>query len=100
MNMMEKRQVDSLVVVDDDNQIEGYVSIYDVSKEFDNENKQVKDIVQPFTHRTNPDALLSDAVHILDESKSSYIPVVSADDTLAGLLTRGSIVGHMREIYS
>lgn len=100
MNMMEKRQVDSLVVVDDDNHIEGYVSIYDVSKEFDNENKQVTDIVQPFTHRTEPDSLLSDAVHILDESKSSYIPVVSADDTLAGLLTRGSIVGHMRDVYA
>lgn len=100
MNMMEKRQVDSLVVVDDDNHIEGYVSIYDVSKEFDNENKQVTDIVQPFTHRTEPDSLLSDAVHILDESKSSYIPVVSADDTLAGLLTRGSIVGHMGDVYA
>jgi len=100
MNMMEKKQVDSLVVVDDDNRIEGYVSIYDVTREFDNETKQVKDIVQPFMHRAEPDSLLSDAVNILDESKLSYIPVVSADNTLAGLLTRGSIVGHMREIYS
>lgn len=100
MNMMEQRQVDSLVVVDDDNHVEGYVSIYDVSKEFDNETKQVKDIIQPFTHTTEPDALLSDAVHNLDESNSSYIPVVNMDNTLAGLLTRGSIVGHMRDIYS
>ncbi|QKY69968.1 ABC transporter ATP-binding protein [Lentibacillus sp. CBA3610] len=100
MNMMEKKQVDSLVVVDDDNRIEGYVSIYDVSREFDNETKQVKDIVQSFTHTTGSDALLADAVRILDESKLSYIPVVNADNTLAGLLTRGSIVGHMRDIYA
>src|SRR5699024_6078453 len=66
MNMMYKKQVDSLVVVDDDNRIEGYVSIYDVTREFDNETKQVKDIVQPFMHRAEPDSLLSDAVNILD----------------------------------
>ncbi|GGJ93498.1 glycine/betaine ABC transporter ATPase [Lentibacillus kapialis] len=100
MNMMEKKQVDSLVVVDDDNHIEGYVSIYGVSREFDNENMQVKDIIQPFTHSAAPDSLLADAIHILDESKSSYIPVVGASGKLVGLLTRGSIVGHMRDMYS
>src|SRR5699024_12252346 len=31
MQMMGSRQVDSLVVVDDDDRVEGYVSIYDVT---------------------------------------------------------------------
>src|SRR5699024_9047729 len=49
MQMMGSRQVDSLVVVDDDDRVEGYVSIYDVTAAFDEEDKHVKDIMQPFT---------------------------------------------------
>ncbi|RST74105.1 ATP-binding cassette domain-containing protein [Siminovitchia acidinfaciens] len=100
MKMMESKQVDSLVVVDDDSHIKGYVSIYDISREFENEKKQVKDIMQPFQHIIGPDTLLSEAVQILDESKLSYIPVAKPDRTLLGLVTRGSIVGHMRDVYS
>lgn len=100
MNIMEQKKVNSLVVVDDDNQIQGYISIYDISKEFDNVNKRVEDIIQPFTNSVKMDSLLTDAVQILDEHNLSYIPIVSENQKLEGLLTRGSIVGHMRHIYS
>lgn len=100
MNMMERKQVDSLVVVDDKNHVEGYVSIYDVTREFDNETKSIRDIIQPFTHTIGPHSLLTDAVKVLDESKSSYIPVINDDNILIGLLTRGSIVGHLRDVYT
>lgn len=100
MNMMGQKQVDSLVVVDDDNHVEGYVSIYDVTREFENEEKSIRDIIQPFTHMIGPHSLLTDAVKVLDESKSSYIPVINDDNVLIGLLTRGSIVGHLRDVYA
>ena len=99
MNMMEKRQVDSLVVVDNDNHAKGYISIYDVTKSFDDENKKVEDILHPFSHVISPDTSLTDAIRILDEG-FSYVPVLNADDTLAGLLTRGSVVGHVRDVYA
>lgn len=99
MNMMEKRQVDSLVVVDDYDHAKGYVSIYDVTKSFDDEKKKVEDIMQPFSHVISPDTILTDAIRILDEG-FSYIPVLNADETLAGLLTRGSVVGHVRDVYA
>lgn len=82
MNVMDQKQVDSLVVVDESNRLEGYISIYDVTKEFDNETQQVKDVMKAFPYIIEPDSLLTDAVHILDESNLSYIPVVNEDDIL------------------
>src|SRR5699024_5263977 len=100
MNLMGQKQVDSLVVVDDENHAKGYVSIYDVTKEFDDENKKVQDILQPFAHVLSPETILTEAIHILDEGPFSYIPVVDAKDKLVGLLTRGSVVGHVRDVYA
>src|SRR5699024_9107160 len=100
MNLMDSRQVDSLVVVNDEKKIQGYVSIYDVSREFDQEDKQVKDIMQPFTTIIESSMPLDNAVHLLDQSKMSYIPIADSDNTLIGLLTRGSVVGHIKEVYS
>jgi osmoprotectant transport system ATP-binding protein len=36
----------------------------------------------------------------MDEHKLPYMPVVKNDQTLIGLVTRGSIVGHLSDIYS
>lgn len=100
MKMMEKRQVDSLVVVDDQSYIEGYVSIYDVTRAFDDENKLVKDILQPFGQVLSPDDMITDAIQILDKEGASYVPVVDENEKLLGLLTRGSVVGHVRDVYA
>lgn len=100
MQMMGSRQVDSLVVVDDDDRVEGYVSIYDVTAAFDEEDKHVKDIMQPFTEVIPPDLPLPDAVKLLDSSGQSYIPIVNEHHKLMGLLTRGNIVGYLKDAYA
>lgn len=100
MKMMESKQVDSLVVVDDDNKIQGYISIYDIAREFDYEDKLVKDIIQPFETILEPSLSLFDAVQLLDESKASYIPIANENNKLLGLLTRGSIVGYLKDAHS
>lgn len=100
MKIMEQRQVDSLVVVDGEGYIEGFVSIYDVSRAFDDENKTIKDILQPFGQVLSPDHRITDAVHILDSEAVSYVPVVDDQNRLLGLLTRGSVVGYVREVHA
>lgn len=100
LKMMESKQVDSLVVVNGDNKLLGYISIFDVLNAFESEHKQVKDIMQQFKIVINPESLLTDALHVVNESNTSYIPVVDNDNKLVGLLTRGSIVGHMKDAYS
>src|SRR5699024_1645493 len=67
MRMMEQRQVDSLVVVDDQNYVKGYVSIYDINRAFEDENKTVQEVLQPFEQVLSPDDIITDAIHIIDE---------------------------------
>ncbi|GAA0308207.1 osmoprotectant transport system ATP-binding protein [Gracilibacillus halotolerans] len=99
MNAMEKKQVDTLVVIDEEHQLKGYVSIYDVLREYQDENKRVDDIYQPFEHTIGPETLLSDAVVIFNESKTGYLPVITDDNKLIGLITRGTIVGYLGDVY-
>ena len=98
MKLMENRQVDTLVVIDGNDQLKGYVSIYDVLRAYQDESKRVEDIYQPFEHTIGPETLLSEAVTIFNESKTGYIPVVTEDNQLVGLITRGSIVGYLGDI--
>lgn len=98
MKLMENRQVDTLVVIDGNDQLKGYVSIYDVLRAYQDENKRVEDIYQPFEHTIGPETLLSEAVTIFNESKTGYLPVVTEDNQLVGLITRGSIVGYLGDI--
>lgn len=100
MSLMEKKSVDSLVVVNEQNEIQGYISIYDVVRNFADESKKVADIVQPFSHVITKDTLLEEAVHLLHGSNLSYLPVINEENYLCGLLTRGCIVGHMKDIYT
>lgn len=99
MKLMERKQVDTLVVIDEDDRLQGYISIYDVLNAYRQEDKRVKDITRPFEHTIHPDMLLSEAISIFNESETGYLPVITENNTLAGLMTRGSIVGYMGETY-
>ncbi len=99
IKIMESRKVDSLIVVNEDDELLGYITIYDVLNQFKDENKRVGDIVKPFTHTVTPNTLLTQVIDIVDEHKLAYVPVVSENNTLLGLVTRGSLVGHMSDIY-
>lgn len=100
VKMMETHQVDSLAVLDSDDYVKGYISIYDVNLAFDNEETRVKDILQPFSKVFPPEMPLPEAVKSLDNSELSYIPIVDKDERLIGMLTRGSVVGYLREVYA
>ena len=99
MKTMETKQVDTLVVIDEEDKLKGYVSIYDVLREYQDENKRVNDIYQPFEHTISPETLLSEAVAIFNESKTGYLPVITEDNRLIGLITRGTIVGYLGDVY-
>lgn len=99
MKFMENKKVDTLIVIDRDKKLEGYISIFDVLGAFKDEEKHVKDILRPFDDTVAPDSLLTEAINRLNDNKSRYLPVVDDDNTLVGLITRGSIVGHMGDVY-
>ncbi|GAE94925.1 L-proline glycine betaine ABC transport system permease protein ProV [Gracilibacillus boraciitolerans JCM 21714] len=99
MKIMESKEVDTLLIVNDEDELQGYISIFDVLNEFEDESKRVKDIIQKFEHVVNPNMLLTEAINLINENNASYIPVVNDQNKLRGLLTRGSIVGHLSDVY-
>ncbi|RYG73091.1 ATP-binding cassette domain-containing protein [Lentibacillus lipolyticus] len=99
MKVMENKRVDTLIVVDNDNQLTGYITVYDVTQAFDNVDQHVKDIMHTFQHTINADMLLSNAIRMMNNLQTPYLPVVKDDGSLVGVLTRGSIVGYIGTAY-
>lgn len=99
MRLMEEKQVDSLVVVDEQDKVLGYVNVFDVVNAYSEEDKNVKHITHEFSTILNPDTLLPEAIELMTDSGTSYLPVVDMSGQLKGLLTRGSIVGYIGNTY-
>jgi osmoprotectant transport system ATP-binding protein len=100
MKIMEKKRVDSLLIVDKNNRLQGSVSIYRVLDQYGEETKTVADVMKPVVHIVQTGTSLSIALNIMDEYQLSNLAVVKGDNQLVGLITRGSVVSHMAEVYS
>lgn len=99
VKMMEARRVDTLFVVDRTRKLLGNVSIYRVLHEFGDEEKTVRDVMRPIAYQVRPGTILPEAVEIMTNHRLSNLAVVDDDGRLVGLLTRGSIVSHLNEVY-
>ncbi|PAV29618.1 glycine/betaine ABC transporter ATP-binding protein [Virgibacillus profundi] len=99
MRIMEDKKVDSLIVVDEMNHLLGYITVFDVVKAYSNEYALVKHIMHSFNTTVEPDTLLPDAIQLMTELQTPYLPVVKEKGILEGLLTRGSIVGFIGSAY-
>jgi len=99
LRIMEDKKVDSLIVVDETNHLLGYITVFDVVKEYSNEDALVKHIMHSFKTTVNPDTMLPEAIQLMNELKTPYLPVVEEKGILEGLLTRGSIVGYIGNTY-
>lgn len=99
LKKMESKKVDSLIVVDDKNLLLGYITVFDVVKAYSNDNAKVRDVMHSFNNKVNSDTLLPEAIQLMNELETPYLPVVSETGILEGLLTRGSIVGFIGSNY-
>jgi osmoprotectant transport system ATP-binding protein len=99
MKMMEKRRVDSLLVVDNHKRLLGSVSIYRVLDLYGDESMTVADVMRPVEHIVAEGTPLSDALSMMSEHHLSNLAVVGEDDRFVGLITRGSVVRHMADVY-
>jgi osmoprotectant transport system ATP-binding protein len=99
MKIMERRRVDSLLIVDGNRRLLGSVSIYRVLDLYGDETKTVADVMRPVDHVVQTGTPLSDALTVLNEHQLSNLAVVGEDDKFIGLITRGSVVRHMADVY-
>lgn len=99
VSIMEKRQVDMLLVIGRGNKLLGSVSIYQLLEHFGDENKKVADVMKPVRHVIKTGRSLSLALNIMSRHNLSNLPVVKKDNEFVGLITRGSVVHKLADVY-
>ncbi|WP_405080446.1 ABC transporter ATP-binding protein [Paenibacillus chitinolyticus] len=100
IKIMEKNRVDSLLIVDRQNRLIGTTSIFQVLDKYKQENITLADIAKPFHHTVETGTSLSVAIQLMNEHNLPYIPVVRENNTFAGLVTKGSVVRHIADVYT
>lgn len=94
ISLIRQRKITHLIIADDDKQILGIVSAYDLIKEFNN-IKTVDEIMLPADPVLLDSATAKDAIIMIDEAPHGMIPVVDENRKIVGLVTRGSLLSAM-----
>ncbi len=96
LTMMKEHRVDTLLVVDDDNHLKGYISITDLQRKYP-EVSTVSDIMLPVTATVESNEYLRDNFSRILSRNGQYIPVVDSANKLVGIVTRSSLVNVVYE---
>lgn len=99
LKLMEQRKVDSLIVVDHQKRLLGYAPILNVLGQYRDETKTLGDVMQPFGYTVLPDSPFTMALEYMSKHNLPYVPVVNGDQKFMGIITRGSMVRLMAEVF-
>lgn len=96
LTMMKENRVDTLLVVDHDDHLKGYISIDDLQRNYSPTNS-VSDILITKLGTVGPEEYLRDNFSRIMSRNKSYIPVTNSDKKLVGIVTRSSLVNVVYE---
>ncbi|EIW20240.1 MULTISPECIES: ABC transporter ATP-binding protein [Pelosinus] len=96
---MRKQKVDTLLIVDYKQKLLGKVSVWDIHNNFQKEEILLKDVQNPVIHKINVNQSLAEALQIISKHHIAYLPVVSEENELVGVITRSSLVDVMAERF-
>jgi len=99
VKMMEQNRVDSLLVVDPKKKLRGMVTVYDVLQHYRDESKTLADVAKPFPHVVSTGTPLTEALRLMTEHQTPYVAVMNAEGSFIGMVTRGSVVRHLADVY-
>lgn len=91
ITIMREKRVDSLLVVDENNVLKGYVDIETIS-EYRKKAKYISEVINTEVYSVNHDSLLRDSVQKILKRGFKYVPVVDHNSHLVGIITRASLV--------
>lgn len=95
--LMEQRRVSSLLVVDGDNKLIGFVSIEDISKEA-KRGRSIQDLhIKPLP-KVLPDAPAKEAFGLLIDRRLDVLAVVDENDHVEGVVTKTSMVKSLAHV--
>lgn len=99
LKIMEQRRVDSLIVIDRERNLLGYAPILNLLGQYRDETKTLKDVMMPFAHTVPSDSPFTIALDLMSQYNLPYVPVVGDNGKFAGVITRGSMVRLMAEVF-
>jgi len=91
LEKMRRQKVDSLMVVEGSGKFIGLITANDVLQNFDSVEK-VSEIYRTDIDYVAEDANVSQVLSIMAQKQVGYVPVISDDKRLTGLITRSSLV--------
>ncbi|MTH53335.1 betaine/proline/choline family ABC transporter ATP-binding protein [Bacillus mangrovi] len=99
LRLMEQRKVDSLIVVTQQRELLGYATVLNVLSQYRDETKTLQDVMHPFIHTVSPDSPFTAALDLMSQHNLPYVAVVDADRKFSGVVTRGSMVRLMADVF-
>ncbi|GAB4074524.1 betaine/proline/choline family ABC transporter ATP-binding protein [Barrientosiimonas marina] len=90
ISIMRNKRVDSLIVVDATNKLQGFLDVEAVNYYY-KEAHFIEEVMEPDVFYVSEDSLLRDTVHKILHRGVSYVPVINQDDQLTGIVTRATL---------
>ncbi|BAH07539.1 hypothetical protein CKR_2488 [Clostridium kluyveri NBRC 12016] len=94
LEIMKSNHVDSLLVVNENNNLIGLVTLKKIRLNMD-KNKRLKDIMETEVITVSFEDSIVSALEKMEYNKMGYIPVIDDKLTLVGLITRSSLLSVM-----
>lgn len=91
ITIMREKRVDSLLVVDEQNVLKGYVDVETIS-EYRKKAKFISEVINTEVYSVNQDSLIRDSVQKILKRGFKYVPVVDQNKHLVGIVTRATLV--------
>ncbi|HSQ89589.1 CBS domain-containing protein, partial [Romboutsia sp.] len=98
IEIMKTSKVDSLLVIDKENKLEGIVTVKDMKSNI-NKSTSIGKVMSTEVLFVNEEDNLVDILSVMNEHEVGYIPVVSNNNKLAGLITRSSLISVLSEQF-
>ncbi|MEY9867496.1 osmoprotectant transport system ATP-binding protein [Peribacillus sp. B2I2] len=91
ITIMREKRVDSLLVVDEQNVLKGYVDVETIS-EYRKKAKFISEVINTEVYSVKQDSLIRDSVQKILKRGFKYVPVVDQNKLLVGIVTRATLV--------
>lgn len=96
--IMRQKEIDSLLTLDKEGHLQGYIALQDIQKEGD-KSRLVKDIMIKSPKYVTGETNLIDVLDTFDSLKMGYLPVCTEEGKLMGLITRSSLISVLSSQY-
>ncbi|WP_217468078.1 betaine/proline/choline family ABC transporter ATP-binding protein [Terribacillus sp. AE2B 122] len=87
---MKEKRVDSLLVIGDDQTLEGYIDVEDI-EENRKKSTLVGEIYETELYKVKEDSLIRDTIQKMLRRHTKYVPVVDDQNRLKGIVTRATL---------